>query len=159
MHVLTALAAVLQFGIGLIVSGTTNPPKVLGVLDLAESWDPSLAIVMGGAILAAAPSFRFASKRERSLLGASMRLPAATRIDHRLVLGSVAYGAGRAAAFHCRHARRDGHLRTIRTKQRAMQSGLQAMDQACPSKLQGGFSQTFRNQRGASYSLEPKRCS
>jgi len=81
MHVLTALAAVLQFGIGLIVSGTTNPPKVLGVLDLAESWDPSLAIVMGGAILAAAPSFRFASKRERSLLGAFMRLPAATRIE------------------------------------------------------------------------------
>ena len=101
MHILTALIVGLVFGIGLIVSGMTDPAKVLGFLDLAGTWDPSLAFVMGGAILVGAIAFHFAGKRERSLLGEVMRLPTASRIDRRLVLGSLAFGAGWGLAGYC----------------------------------------------------------
>ena len=101
MHILMALVAGLVFGIGLIVSGMTNPAKVTGFLDLAGNWDPSLALVMGGAILVGIVAFGAARKRERSLLGAAMRLPTATVIDRRLVLGSVAFGAGWGLAGYC----------------------------------------------------------
>jgi hypothetical protein len=101
MNILMALIAGLVFGIGLILSGMTNPAKVIGFLDLAGNWDPSLALVMGGAILVGSVAFRFAAKRERSLLGEAMRLPAATRIDRRLVLGSLAFGAGWGLAGYC----------------------------------------------------------
>jgi uncharacterized membrane protein YedE/YeeE len=101
MQVLVALIVGLVFGIGLIVAGMTNPAKVLGFLDLAGDWDPSLAFVMGGAILVGLAAFRFAGKRERSLLGDAMRLPTATRIDRRLVLGGLAFGAGWGMAGLC----------------------------------------------------------
>jgi uncharacterized membrane protein YedE/YeeE len=101
MQILMALVAGLLFGIGLIVSGMTDPAKVTGFLDLAGPWDPSLAFVMGGAILVGIFAFRFAGKRERSFLGAAMRLPTATRIDRRLVLGSLAFGAGWGLAGYC----------------------------------------------------------
>ena len=101
MHVLVAFIVGLTFGIGLIVSGMTDPSKVTGFLDLAGDWDPSLAVVMGGAIAVGFPAFRLAARRERSLLGQAMRLPAATRIDRRLVLGSLAFGAGWGLAGYC----------------------------------------------------------
>ncbi|MGO4476472.1 DUF6691 family protein [Massilia sp. 2TAF26] len=101
MNILSALVAGLVFGIGLIVSGMTNPAKVQGFLDLAGNWDPSLAFVMGGAILVGLVAFRLAGKRERSLLGEAMRLPTATAIDRRLVLGSLAFGAGWGLAGFC----------------------------------------------------------
>ncbi|MEW6021484.1 MAG: DUF6691 family protein [Pseudomonadota bacterium] len=101
MHIVTALIAGLIFGIGLIVSGMTNPAKVIGFLDLAGRWDPSLAFVMGGAILVGVVAFGFARKRERSLLGAAMRLPTATHVDRRLVMGSLAFGAGWGLAGYC----------------------------------------------------------
>lgn len=101
MPILMAFIVGLVFGIGLIVSGMTDPSKVLGFLDLAGNWDPSLAFVMGGAILVGLVAFRFAGKRERSLLGEPMRLPSATRIDRRLVLGSLAFGAGWGLAGYC----------------------------------------------------------
>ena len=101
MQILMALIAGLVFGIGLIVSGMTDPAKVQGFLDLAGAWDPSLAFVMGGAILVGTVAFRFAGRRERSLLGAAMRLPTAKRIDRRLVLGSLAFGAGWGLAGYC----------------------------------------------------------
>lgn len=101
MTILSALAVGLVFGIGLIVSGMTNPAKVQGFLDLAGNWDPSLAFVMGGAILVGLAAFRLAGKRERSLLGEAMRLPTATAIDRRLVLGSLAFGAGWGLAGFC----------------------------------------------------------
>jgi uncharacterized membrane protein YedE/YeeE len=94
MNILTALFAGLVFGLGLIVSGMSNPAKVLGFLDLAGRWDPSLALVMAGAILAAAPAFALARRRKASLLGEPMRLPAAGAIDRRLALGALAFGAG-----------------------------------------------------------------
>jgi hypothetical protein len=101
MNILMALIVGLVFGIGLIVSGMTDPAKVLGFLDLAGNWDPSLAFVMGGAILVGLAAFRFAGRRERSLLGDVMRLPTATRIDRRLVFGSLAFGAGWGLAGYC----------------------------------------------------------
>jgi uncharacterized protein len=91
----------LVFGIGLIVSGMADPAKVLGFLDLAGRWDPSLAFVMAGAIAIAAPAFAFARRREHSLMGAAMQLPTSQRIDRRLVLGSLAFGIGWGLAGFC----------------------------------------------------------
>lgn len=101
MNILTSFIVGLVFGIGLIISGMTDPAKVTGFLDLAGLWDPSLAFVMGGAILVGAVAFRLAGERQRSLLGEAMRLPTATRIDRRLVLGSLAFGAGWGLAGFC----------------------------------------------------------
>jgi hypothetical protein len=91
----------LIFGLGLIVSGMTNPAKVIGFLDLAGAWDPSLAFVMGGAILIGSGGFAIAKKRRRSLLGAPMQLPTATKLDKRLLLGSMAFGVGWGIAGFC----------------------------------------------------------
>jgi uncharacterized protein len=101
MSIVSAFIVGLVFGIGLIVAGMTNPAKVQGFLDLAGNWDPSLAFVMGGAILVGLVAFRFAGKRERSLLGEAMRLPTATAIDRRLVLGGLAFGTGWGLAGFC----------------------------------------------------------
>lgn len=101
MTLLTALLAGLLFGAGLLLSGMTDPSKVLGFLDVAGGWDPSLAFVMGGAVLVGSFVFPFASKRPRSLLGDVMRLPTATQLDRRLVLGGLAFGAGWGLAGYC----------------------------------------------------------
>ena len=101
MHIILALLVGLVFGIGLILSGMTDPSKVIGFLDLAGRWDPSLGFVMGGAILVGLVAFQFAAGRDRSLLGDAMRLPTATHIDRRLVLGGLAFGAGWGLAGYC----------------------------------------------------------
>lgn len=94
MQILISLLVGLVFGLGLIVSGMTDPARVLGFLDLAGLWNPSLAFVMGGAIAVALPAFVVAARRQRTLTGAPLQLPTATRIDRRLVLGALAFGAG-----------------------------------------------------------------
>ena len=100
--VFTSLLAGLVFGLGLIVSGMANPVKVLGFLDLAGAWDPSLAFVMAGAIAVAALAFALAKKRTASFLGAAMKLPGPSRdIDRRLVIGSVLFGIGWGVAGFC----------------------------------------------------------
>lgn len=101
MIVLSSLLAGLVFGLGLIVSGMANPAKVLGFLDLAGAWDPSLALVMGGAVAVGFFAFRVARKRSRSLLGAEMKLPGTGPIDRRLVAGSVLFGMGWGLAGFC----------------------------------------------------------
>lgn len=101
MSVLTSLLAGLLFGIGLMVSGMANPAKVLGFLDLAGRWDPSLAMVMAGAIAVGAIAFLVAKRRQRSLLGLPMQLPANTAVTTRLVLGSAAFGIGWGLAGFC----------------------------------------------------------
>lgn len=98
----TALLAGLVFGLGLLVSGMANPAKVLGFLDLAGAWDPSLAFVMGGAIAVGLPAFTLARRRRTALLtGAPMNLPTATRIDWRLMGGSLLFGIGWGLAGFC----------------------------------------------------------
>ena len=101
MQIFMALVVGLLFGIGLIISGMTDPSKVVGFLDLAGRWDPSLGFVMGGAILVGLVAFRFASGRDKSLLGDVMRLPTASQIDRRLVLGGFAFGTGWGLAGYC----------------------------------------------------------
>ncbi|WP_137891139.1 DUF6691 family protein [Ramlibacter sp. 2FC] len=101
MASLTSLLAGLVFGIGLIVSGMANPAKVLGFLDLAGPWDPSLAFVMAGAIAVGSIAFFLARKRTVSLIGAEMRLPTSRSIDRRLVGGSLLFGIGWGIAGFC----------------------------------------------------------
>ncbi|MDP1774303.1 MAG: YeeE/YedE family protein [Methylobacter sp.] len=98
---LSAFLAGLLFGLGLIISGMTNPSKVIGFLDLTGEWDPSLAFVMGGAILIGSGAFAIAEKRQRSLLGAPMRLSSATKLDARLLLGSLVFGIGWGMSGFC----------------------------------------------------------
>lgn len=100
-HRLSEFAVGLLFGIGLILSGMTDPGKVIGFLDLFGLWDPSLALVMGGAILVGVFAFAFARKRTRSLLGGAMHMPGSRDIDRRLVLGSLVFGAGWGLAGFC----------------------------------------------------------
>ena len=101
MPLVTAFLAGLLFGNGLILSGMTNPAKVLAFLDLAGRWDPSLAFVMAGAILVAAVGFRFAGQRGRSLFGGKLHLPSAVGIDRRLLLGSLTFGVGWGLVGYC----------------------------------------------------------
>jgi len=101
MNVFTSLLAGLVFGIGLIVSGMTDPAKVLGFLDLAGAWDPSLAFVMAGAILVGVLAFYVAGRRARTFLGGELKLPTARQIDRRLVLGSLTFGVGWGLAGFC----------------------------------------------------------
>lgn len=101
MLVLTALLSGLVFGLGLILSGMANPAKVLGFLDLAGAWDPSLVLVMAGAIAVGFLAFRWAKKRRRSLLGAEMKLPASRPVDRRLLIGSALFGVGWGVAGFC----------------------------------------------------------
>jgi uncharacterized membrane protein YedE/YeeE len=101
MQAIASFVAGLVFGLGLIVSGMANPAKILGFLDLAGRWDPSLALVMAGAIAAGLPAFALARGRRRSLLGLDMRLPQAGEIDRRLVGGSLLFGIGWGIAGFC----------------------------------------------------------
>jgi uncharacterized membrane protein YedE/YeeE len=101
MPVVTALLAGLVFGLGLMVSGMADPAKVLGFLDLAGAWDPSLAFVMAGAIAVGLVAFTLARRRTRSLLGLPMQLPQGRGIDRRLVLGGFAFGIGWGLAGFC----------------------------------------------------------
>ena len=101
MFIFTSLLAGLVFGLGLIVSGMANPAKVLGFLDLTGAWDPSLALVIAGAIAVSFFAFLFARNRTRSLIGADMKLPGARQIDRRLVIGSTLFGIGWGVAGFC----------------------------------------------------------
>lgn len=98
---ISAFAAGLVFGLGLLLSGMANPEKVLGFLDLAGRWDPSLALVMAGAIGVGLPVFWFARSREQSLLGGRIELPTRRDIDRPLVIGSLVFGVGWGLAGFC----------------------------------------------------------
>lgn len=101
MRIINAFICGLVFGLGLILSGMANPAKVLGFLDLAGHWDPSLAFVMAGAIVVGTVGFRLARGRRVSVLGEPMHLPTASRVDLRLVGGSLLFGAGWGLAGFC----------------------------------------------------------
>jgi uncharacterized protein len=96
-----AFVAGLVFGLGLIVAGMVNPAKILGFLDVAGKWDPSLALVMAGAIAVGLVAFALARRRTISALGLPMQLPSARTLDTRLVGGSVVFGIGWGLAGFC----------------------------------------------------------
>ena len=99
--VLFAFIAGLIFGLGLILAGMANPAKVLGFLDVAGTWDPSLAFVMAGAIMIGFVAFLLAKKRTQSFLGLPMQMPTNQLVDKRLVLGSALFGIGWGLAGIC----------------------------------------------------------
>ncbi len=101
MQLLMALLAGLGFGLGLIVSGMTDPSKVTGFLDLAGAWDPSLGLVMGGAIGVGLIAFRLARTRSQAMLGGPLLLPTARQIHRRLLLGGLTFGVGWGLAGYC----------------------------------------------------------
>lgn len=82
------------FGAGLLVSGMTDTQKVQGWLDVFGAWDPTLAFVLGGAILPMLVAWQMTTRRARALLGTDFPAPPEPRLGHNLVLGSVLFGAG-----------------------------------------------------------------
>jgi uncharacterized membrane protein YedE/YeeE len=98
---LTEFLVGLLFGLGLLLAGMTDPGKVIGFLDLAGAWDPSLAFVMGGAIGVGLFAFAFARRRTEAFLGSAMQLPSRRDIDRPLVIGSLVFGVGWGLAGFC----------------------------------------------------------
>lgn len=101
MQLISIFLLGLVFGLGLILSGMTDPGKVIGFLDLSGSWDPSLGLVMGAAVVVSFIAFQVARARRVSLLGKPLKLPSTTIIDRRLVFGSLVFGAGWGLAGFC----------------------------------------------------------
>ena len=91
----------LMFGVGLMASGMTDPGKVIGFLDLFGAWDPSLALVMGGAVVVGFFAFALAKKRTTTFLGGALRFPTSTQMDKPLVIGSLIFGAGWGLGGFC----------------------------------------------------------
>lgn len=91
----------LCFGLGLVISGMSNPAKVIGFLDIAGSWDPSLILVMGGGLLVTAPAFHWVLKNPRPLFEEKFFLPTASAVDRKLILGAVLFGVGWGIAGFC----------------------------------------------------------
>ncbi|HMQ40616.1 MAG TPA: YeeE/YedE family protein [Paracoccus sp. (in: a-proteobacteria)] len=101
MKPLYALLTGLVFGVGIAISGMMNPAKVLNFFDLAGSWDPSLAFVMGGALIVAFIGYRLVWKRGTPVFAERFQIPTATAIDARLVGGSALFGIGWGIAGFC----------------------------------------------------------
>ena len=98
---LSALAAGLIFGLGLTVSGMIDPAKVLGFLDIAGDWDPSLLFVLGGAVVTATIGFRLVQRRRAPLFADRFHLPASSGIDGHFILGAALFGIGWGLAGFC----------------------------------------------------------
>lgn len=101
MQPLVSLVAGVVFGLGLAVAEMTNPLKVLDFLDLAGHWDPSLAFVMGGAVLVTLVTFRFILRRPVPFYGERFHLPTLTQVDRKLLIGAALFGIGWGLAGYC----------------------------------------------------------
>lgn len=105
MLLIAHFAIGLVFGLGLLVSGMTNPAKVLAFLDVAAlfrgTWDPSLALVMAGAIAVTLPGYRLVLRRRQPLLAERFQLPSVTQLDSRIVVGPALFGIGWGLAGLC----------------------------------------------------------
>jgi uncharacterized membrane protein YedE/YeeE len=98
---IAALFAGALFGVGLVVSGMANPQKVVGFLDVAGDWDPTLAFVMGGALLVTVPAFRLILRRPRPVLADGFALPTKSDVDGRLLGGAALFGVGWGLSGFC----------------------------------------------------------
>lgn len=98
---LAALGTGLLFGIGLNLSQMVNPDKVLAFLDITGHWDPSLALVMAGALLVSLPAYLFILKRSAPVCATSFDLPQKTQPDTRLLVGASLFGIGWGLAGYC----------------------------------------------------------
>jgi len=98
---LAALATGILFGLGLGLSGMMDREKVLGFLDLAGAWNPTLLFVLGGAVGTTLISFRFVLKRKAPLFGGEMSNPAGKKVDARLVVGAAIFGVGWGISGYC----------------------------------------------------------
>jgi len=94
MFNIIATVAGALFGFGLALSGMLSPGKVIGFLDIAGNWDPSLAFVMGGAVVITVVSFRILLKRPVPIFGDKFHLPSSNDIDKRLIIGAGLFGLG-----------------------------------------------------------------
>lgn len=101
LKMLVNLFAGTLFGVGLAVSGMVDPQKVIGFLDVAGDWDPTLAFVMGGALLVTIPAFRLIFKRPRPVLVDEFELPTKKGLDTRLLGGSALFGVGWGLSGFC----------------------------------------------------------
>lgn len=101
MRIAVALIAGLLFGLGLTISQMIDPAKVLAFLDIAGHWDPSLALVMVGALIVAVPAFRAARLGGRPLYGDSYAIPERRDIDARLLSGAALFGVGWGLVGYC----------------------------------------------------------
>ena len=101
MRTVTAFVTGLIFGLGLVVSGMANPAKVLNFLDVTGTWDPSLAFVMGGAVIVTFLGYRLAWKRTEPLLASRFELPTRTELDPRLMSGAALFGIGWGLGGYC----------------------------------------------------------
>ncbi len=101
MKIITTYLFGLIFGIGISISGMANPAKVLNFFDIAGTWDPSLAFVMGGALAVALVGYRVAFRRPSPVFETNFHLPTSRLIDARLVGGSAAFGVGWGIAGFC----------------------------------------------------------
>jgi uncharacterized membrane protein YedE/YeeE len=96
-----SLAAGFVFGLGLVISGMSNPAKVIGFLDVAGGWDPTLLLVMGGALATTVPAFRLLESRPRPLFAERFEFPARNELDSRLIAGAALFGLGWGMAGFC----------------------------------------------------------
>ena len=101
MERISEFLAGLLFGTGLLLSGMTDPGKVIGFLDVTGTWDPSLALVMAGAIAVSFLAFGVAKRRKASVLGAAFRLPVSDKVDKPLIIGSLIFGVGWGLVGFC----------------------------------------------------------
>ena len=100
-RVLFALLAGLVFGTGIAVAGMANPAKVLNFFDIAGTWDPSLAFVLGGAVVVTAIGYRFVLRRPKPLLDTTFHRPTARRLDVPLIAGAAVFGIGWGITGFC----------------------------------------------------------
>lgn len=101
MAIVATFISGLMFGLGLVVSGLINPAKVLNFLDLAGSWDPSLAITMAAAVAVTGLGYRLAFAKGKPILGEMFQLPTASAIDARLLAGAALFGIGWGLVGYC----------------------------------------------------------
>lgn len=101
MKMLMGYVAGLLFGLGLAISGMTDPARVLGFLDIAGAWDPTLMFVLGGAVITSFIGYRLVFKRSAPLFGERFQLPTRQDLDIRLLGGAALFGIGWGLSGYC----------------------------------------------------------